>query len=520
MVAFSRNIREALRISRLPALIDKEREKDKGGNSRTATDARAKVERLTQELESLGNVTRFDYLDANFSDYPNGKLSHDDIIAIATHLFEANATFRRITALRFPFILVDEAQDTFEGIVNGLNTIATKNDLCTVGYFGDPWQQIYDERAETFAPPAGGTTVSKTENFRCSESVIRLLNAFRDDVKQVASGENKGREGSVVFRLVKAETPELPRKRYSEPQIDCALASMDSALNDWGWSDRKDVMKLFLVRQMIARRMGFTQLNRLFNGAYASSRAEEQFGKGEHFLLLPLTNAIHPLIAAHKANDGRRVIDILRDEAPAFAPDGPNASKTLKSMIEMSAKLVQQLTQMWKSETIGEVLNFCVEHGIINTAEKLLEHLKRAPHTVKYDENTHSLDKGDWLADEFLKLNTAEVANYASFISNNTAFSTQHGVKGEEYAKVFVVYDDVEASWSNYSFTRLLTPKAAGDPTDGQRTRGRNLAYVSFSRAMEDLRVLLFTPNPKAARDELLARRLLRADQIQIDQQT
>lgn len=480
--------------------------------------ARAKAETLTKELESLDAVKRFEYSDANFSDYPNGKLSHDDIIAIATHLFEANATFRRITALRFPFIFIDEAQDTFEGIVNGLNKVAAEGDLCTVGYFGDLWQQIYDERAETFVPPAGGTTVSKSENFRCSESVIRLLNAFRDDVKQVASDGNKGREGSVVFRLVKAETPELPSKRYSEAQIDRALASMDSALHDWGWNDRKDVMKLFLVRQMIARRMGFTELNRLFNGDYASSRAEEQFGKGEHFLLLPLTNVIHPLIAAHEANDGRRVIDILRREAPAFAPDGPNASKTLKSMIEMSAKLVQQLTQMWKSVTIGEVLKFSVEHGIISTSEKLLEHLNRAPRTEKYDEKAHALDKGDWLADEFLKLKTAEIAKYASFISNNTAFSTQHGVKGEEYAKVFVVYDDVEASWSNYSFTKLLTPKTAGDPTDGQRTRGRNLAYVSFSRAMEDLRVLLFTPNPNSAKEELKAKLQLNPDQIEIVQ--
>ena len=118
---FQPDIREALRVSRLPALISKEREKDNGGRSRTATVARAKALRLEQDLAALGTVKRFAYSDANFGDYPNGQLSHDDIIAIASHLFGTNATFRRITALRFPYIFVDEAQDTVEGIVAGLN---------------------------------------------------------------------------------------------------------------------------------------------------------------------------------------------------------------------------------------------------------------------------------------------------------------------------------------------------------------------------------------------------------------
>lgn len=231
---------------------------------------------------------------------------------------------------------------------------------------------------------------------------------------------------------------------------------------------------------------------------------------------MPLTNSIHPLITAHAAKDGRRIIDILRREAPAFAADGPNGSKTLKVMIELSVELVEQLSQLWRSGTLREVLQFCVVNQIIPSSEKLLEHLKRAPRTEKYDEEVNALDKGDWLADDFFKLKTTEIANYASYISSNTAFSTQHGVRGEEYPKVLVVYDDVEASWSSYSFTKILTPQTAGEPTEGQRTRGRNLAYVSFSRAMEDLRVLLFTHDPQAARNELIEEHLLKPDQVQI----
>lgn len=513
---FQSDIREALRLRRLPALITKERDRDNGGNSRTAIEARAKAERLEQNLAVLDTVEHFEYSDAKVGDYPNGQLAHDDIIEIATYLFEENETFRRITGLRFPYIFVDEAQDTFEGIVAGLNLVSAGEGLPIVGYFGDPWQQIYDGSAGNFSPPADGITVSKTENFRCSESVIRLLNSFRSDVKQYAAGENKGREGSVIFRLVKAEEPEMPRKRYSEVQITRALEKMDAALADWGWNDRDDVIRLFLVRQMIARRMGFSELNRLFNGPYASSRAEDAFGAGEHFLLMPLITTIYPLVAAHMAEDNRRIIDVLRRDSPAFAVDGLNAPKTLKAMIDTSRALIDQLDMVWTTGTVKEVLQFCVDNQIIRVSEKLRNHLERASRVEEYDEALHSLDKGDWLADAFFSMDTTEIPSYASFISNNTAYSTQHGVKGEEYPKVVVVYDDIEANWQNYSFCKILTPETAGEPTDGQRSRSRKLAYVSFSRALEDIRVLFFTSNPEAARQELIAKKLLEQNQIEI----
>ncbi|UJP08292.1 MAG: hypothetical protein LZF84_04090, partial [Nitrosomonas sp.] len=319
-----------------------------------------------------------------------------------------------------------------------------------------------------------------------------------------------------IFRLVKAEIPEMSRNRYSEEQVKRALEKMDSALTDWGWNERNDVIRLFLVRQMIARRMGFSKLNMLFTGQYASSRAEDAFEAGEHFLFIPLTATIYPLVAAHNAGESRLIIDILRRSSPAFAVDGLNAGKTLKTMIDTSSALVGKLDTVWKSGTIKDVLQFCMDQQIICASEKLRKHLERVPRAEEYDETIHSLDKGDWLADVLFNMDTTEIPRYASFISNNTAYSTQHGVKGEEYPKAMVVYDDIEANWNNYSFCKILTPDTAGEPTDGQRTRSRKLAYVSFSRALEDLRVLLFTSNPEAARQELIAKKLLEPNQIEI----
>ncbi|MGH8436077.1 MAG: UvrD-helicase domain-containing protein [Pseudomonas sp.] len=513
---FNDDVREALRESRIPTLIEKAKEDDNGGKSKKAQKARAKIERLTAAHAALDSVDFFEYADTSFSDYGKGQIGHDDIIEIATYLFAKNATFRRITGLRFPYIFVDEAQDTFEGIVAGLNLVCAGTGLPMIGYFGDPWQQIYDWSAGAFAPPEGGEVIAKTENFRCSKSVIRLLNAYRSDVEQYAAGDNKECEGSVEFRLVKAEEPTEPRKRYSEDQVDRALARMDAVVADWGWTGREEVVKLFLARQMIARRLGFADLNRLFTGDYASSRAQDAFEAGEHFLLKPLLSTIYPLITAQEQGDGRKIINLLRRDSPAFAVHGLNAEKSLKLMIETSNALVSQLQALWGTETIGAILRFCIDRQIILPSERLCEHLGRAPRVEAFDEDLHGLDKGDWLADSLFQMTSGPVARYAGYIANNTAYSTQHGVKGEEYEKVMVVYDDVEAAWNQYSFNKVLTPLTAGEPTERQRSLTQKLAYVSFSRATEDLRVLMFTTDPEGARAELINSKLLEPDQIRV----
>lgn len=89
-------------------------------------------------------------------------------------------------------------------------------------------------------------------------------------------------------------------------------------------------------------------------------------------------------------------------------------------------------------------------------------------------------------------------------------------MKGEEYGKVMVVYDDVEAAWNQYSFSKTLTPVTAGEPTERQRDQTSKLAYVSFLRAVDDLRVLMFTSNPEASREKLIANNLLSPERIQV----
>lgn len=513
---FSRDIKEAIREHRIPQLVENAREKDNGGKSKEALNARARIAYLDEELTKLDHVRAFKYDDSAFSEYSNGLLSHDDVIEVAGYLLESKTMFQKALGFRYPFIFIDEAQDTFLNIMAGLNLVGGVDGLPVIGYFGDPWQQIYEKRAGNFEPPPHGKKITKTENFRCSERVITFLNSFRGDVKQVAAGNNKGKQGSVLLTLVKAENPEAPRKRYSEEQVERALQRLDKELINWGWNDRGDVVKLFLVRQMIARRLGFFELNKLFTGKYASSRAQDDYETGEHFLLRPFLGTIWPLVSANKCGSSRAVIDLLRNNSPAFDVHGRNSERSLGEMVKLSNTLLSGLTERWDTGTIRDVLNYCFENALVRLPDRLIEHLARVLRTEEYVADTHGEDKGDWLCDEFFGMGTAELKAYCDFIQKNTAYSTQHGVKGEQYPNVLVVFDDVEAAWTNYSFTKLLTPNTSGEPTVGQLERSQKLAYVCFSRAEENLRILLFTPDPQGAKQELIERKLLSEEQMQI----
>ena len=113
-------------------------------------------------------------------------------------------------------------------------------------------------------------------------------------------------------------------------------------------------------------------------------------------------------------------------------------------------------------------------------------------------------------------MKTDEIQPFVDFITDSTPLSTQHGVKGEEYKNVIVVFDDTEAAWNYYSFTKTLTPDTSGNPTDGQLARSQKLAYVCFSRAEENLRIVLFTTDPGSARTEMIDKGLFEENQISI----
>lgn len=513
---YTNDIRATIAEAMIPAKIEKYRERDNGGNSQRAKEARQRIIELEEALKWLSDVPAFQYDDNQFSDFAKGQIGHDDVIELAAHLIKSKGVLRRLIGQRFPYIFVDEAQDTFPEVVGAFNAVCEMEGLPIVGYFGDPMQQIYETGIGNFFGPKGFEIIEKKENYRSATSIIDLANALRTDIQQHPGEKNAKLKGSVSLTLIGAEEPKAPRRRYTDEQLDRALALFDGVIDQIGWRDQGDAKRLYLVHQMIARRLGFLELHRLFTGVYASSRAHDEFQAGTSFLLKPFVNTLCPLLRAMQAGKNKQMLDVLRDTSPAFDVKGPNRDSTLKNMLALAKVTVNELSEIWSSGTIRQVLEYARAKELCTLSERLQRHIERDPRREEYDSDQHGPEKIDWLADQFFGANTEGLMAYADFIADNTAFSTQHGVKGEEYDDVLVLFDDIEAGWNQYSFTKLLVPSVAGEGTEGQISRSKKLAYVCFTRARVNLKIILFCPAPVAAKAELVKQGLFTDEQIAI----
>jgi DNA helicase-2/ATP-dependent DNA helicase PcrA len=513
---FTKDIRQALHDHVIPAHIAKAQEKDNGGKSQVAQRARERVSELETELELLNQVTSFEYDENQFSNFSKGQIGHDDVISLAAHLIVEKPILQRGLGFQYPYIFVDEAQDTFDSVIAAFNAICSGEGLPMVAYFGDPMQQIYDNGAGVFDGPTGFRAIDKEENFRSATTIVTLTNKLRSDIQQTPAGDSALNAGSVLLTLIETEAPAGPRGRYTPEQLDQSLSKFDEALQYIGWQDNEEAKRLFLVRQMIARRLGFSSLQNLFTGEYASQRAQNEYVDGSHFLVKPFIKSLCPLIASMRSGNKKKIVDILRERTPAFDILGRNKDRTLKEMLDSAHSLISELSGMWTERSIGDILRFAKENHLCVISDRLTATLDREPRTGSYDKAVHTEEKSDWLADEFLLMTANELLPYYSFVSEHTALSTQHGSKGEEYEDVLVVFDDIEAGWNMYSFNKLLTPAVAGDGTEGQLARSRKLAYVCFSRARMNLRIFLYCQDAKAARAELIDRELLVSEQVQI----
>lgn len=77
----------------------------------TRTRLNEDIARLTAQLAHLPLVKKFTY--GTGSNYSEGILGHEDVLRIGPALIEQYPMMRRVIAQRFPFVFVDESQDTF-----------------------------------------------------------------------------------------------------------------------------------------------------------------------------------------------------------------------------------------------------------------------------------------------------------------------------------------------------------------------------------------------------------------------
>jgi DNA helicase-2/ATP-dependent DNA helicase PcrA len=492
------------------------------------------LDRLHRQTGRIAAVKGFRY--GTGSDYVNGILGHDDILRIAPYLIAERPLFRTLLARQFPFVFVDESQDTTAEVIEALKTVEREPgvSLC-LGFFGDPMQRIYATGSGLIEAPKNWADIPKPENYRCSIKVLNLANAIRrdgDDLVQVP-GKRLGPEGIVPTPEGSAHLFILPADDTRDANLGRVRDWMAVRTDDNDWRSEYDRLKLLvIVHQMAAKRLGFGEIYAALNSK-APAAFKDGFLDGSAWPLLPFVKFLIPVAIAHKEGRQLEVMRLIREYSPLLEKDtlaGSNVAVQLKFLREIVASIADAIAGN-SNVTIGELLKQVYTARLLILDYRIASYLdpKAPPPASPVEEADDDDDQEDDDSEKeiasmsaFLGCPAAQLLPYQVYISERSPFWTQQGIKGAEFDRVLVVLDDAESTHFQFSYEKYLGLKALSD-TDrrhieaGEETtvdRTRRLFYVSCTRALKDLAVVLFTADPEQAEAHVRQLGLFEGDSI------
>lgn len=486
---------------------------------------RADIVRYNNQLAQLQHVPRFTY--ETGSNYSEGKLGDDDILRIGPAFIERHDLMRSIVAQRFPFIFVDESQDTNPDVVHALKTIAAMPgfDFC-LGFFGDPMQKIYLTGTGAISLEEGWREISKPENFRCPTTVLTVINRIRaegDRLVQI-SGDRIGPDGRAVPAPVgTAKLFLVPAGPDRTARVNQVREWMATANNDPLWQsdeENADVRMLVLVHRIAATRLGFPDIYASLNDN-GSQALKDGLLEGTAWVLRPFMTYLLPLAAAARDGKDFELMSLLQNDSPALAKiraGGHDVAAVLNLLTIDIGALVPMFAEGSQS-TITDVLNFVREHEIAALDDRFIPYLNER---AIEDPNDEDSEYRSVIA--FLACRATQLWGYHKYVRDISPFATQQGIKGAEFQRVLVVLDDEESDYTLFSYGKYwgieaLSPsdrKNIAEAKDSVLDRTRRLFYVCCSRALHDLAVVFFVADVRGAHAAVLAKNLFPAEDIHI----
>lgn len=396
-------------------------------------------------------------------------LFHDDIIKIFAWFLDKEK-FRMLLSDKYPLILIDEYQDTFKIITDKFLTYFI--DLGKgpqFGFFGDSWQTIYASNGACGSIQSENIIeIKKGSNFRSQAVIVDALNQIRPNLPQISAlDENDGE--IIVITTNEFIGQRSTERNYKDDLPDQVLSSYINAVQEklkkrgWG-SDNKVLM---ITHRMLARHQNYPNL---FDALGDHFREQDDV----HFVFF--RDRIEPLYNALVLNDTKLMFDALGA--------GRRPIETKKQKKQWQA--VKRGLEIARQGTIYDVLKAAYDSRLIPIQPEIerLKKLYEAEEPQEYHKTTLA---------RFYAIQYEEVVRAINFFKVDGMYSTDHGVKGEEYDNVLLV---MGRGWNLYKFEDILwkeESQLAGNDLKAY-IRNRNLFYVCCSRPRKRLAILITVP--------------------------
>lgn len=393
-------------------------------------------------------------------------LYHDDVLKLFCMLLD-NAKFRHIFSSRYPLILIDEYQDSYGPIIDRFKDyfIAARKGP-QFGFFGDAWQTIYQSsKACGTIEHENLAVIKKGSNFRSAPRIVRFLNEIRPSLPQTSAID--GCEGEIVVitsndytgsrRSDRNFKGELPPEELRD-RINRVSAKIKQE------TDPKESFKaLMITHRVLAAQQGYERLLGILKDGLRD--------KEDPFLLF-FIDTVEPIYDALDTSNMQLLFDTLGIKR---YPISKKSEKSAWNNLYVQLKIV-------RSKRAIEVFDLIYKSKLIPIPPKLegwYQLYQTAPETLYSSESS---------IQTFLDLDYKEFIAAKDFLHPEAEFSTEHGVKGEEYDNVLFA---VGKGWNQYQF-ETYAPMITGHaqiPSGKQSSfeRNRNLFYVCCSRPKKRL---------------------------------
>lgn len=442
----------------------------------TLIDMIAKDDKLWAKESDFSGITSIQY-DRGYRYVSNGThyLFHDDVIKLFAAMLD-NAKFRRVFSDKYPLILIDEYQDSFQSIIDRfIEHFVSKGTGPQFGFFGDAWQTIYQSNnACGLIDHNNLVVIPKGSNFRSAPRIVQLLNNIRPELPQQSAVDEF--EGEIIVVTCEDYTGErrtdrnfkedLPAEELRR-RINAITAHIKATV-----PAEETLKTLMITHKVLAAQQGYEKLLDILQDGLRD--------KDDPFLLF-FMETVEPVYKALQTSDMQLLFNTLKKRYPI----------TKKSEKLSWKALEQELTEV-REKRAADVLKTVIESTLIPVPPQVEGYYEL------YCTTPDLIYPNGVPIREFLELEYAQFLAAIDFLYPEAEFSTEHGVKGEEYDNVVFV---ISKGWTQYQFETYAPMINGAVPIprgkEASFERNRNLFYVCCSRPKK--RLIFFVSVPMTA---------------------
>lgn len=413
-------------------------------------------------------------------------ISHDTLLLYSKNIITGQNILKRLFSDRYPYVLVDEYQDTDGKVIDIMDSIREYSNTrkkFMVGFFGDSLQSIYGSGVGTLPNKHEYKIIEKKFNRRSSKQIVELIEKIRNDNFGQQSIYNDFDNGSYKFYVTdnNFDLASFLQNNNLTNNTSCLLMKNDDITKARGFDEILTVLKKFPR----------------FSGSNYDKMSNEFLQKNLQHMGWFLRELLNFVDFIQKVSDGNSTVK----EIVQFI----ESSKSSLTFAEMK-HFIDSINKFdFSKMTLFECIN---EVGKINeriSGEKILrkifsiddisQNLLLSIQNRAYDyfyfsqqteEETETAREMNSI-DEFFRIQFSQFTEWYKYVfadlkNEGINYYTLHGSKGLEFDNVVVVLQDNFAGGKDYC--KYFFENYSNQSDDDTRYKEvRNLLYVACSRA-------------------------------------